>query len=121
MNAKTKAKLEAAGFRFGDAADFLGLSDEEQKVIDLQLRIAKMIRELRLARGMTQQDLATKIGSSQPRVAKLESGAAGVTLDLRFRTLFALGGSVAELFAKRKRTGKTTASPTPRPRRAGGR
>ena len=32
------------------------------------------IRELRLKRGMTQQQLADKVGMSRPRIAEYESG-----------------------------------------------
>lgn len=122
MNAKKKARLEAAGFRFGDAADFLGLSAEEEKVIELRLLVAELVRVHRLAVGLTQQQLAEKIGSSQPRIAKVESGAGGVSLDLRFRSLFAVGGSLSDLTAtKRRRSPKKRSRSTPRPRPVAGR
>jgi hypothetical protein len=35
--------------------------------------------------------------SSQSRVAKIEAGTAGVSLDLLFRALFAVGGGLADL------------------------
>ena len=43
------------------------------------------------------QDLAKRLGSSQSRVAKLERGALGVTLDLLFRALFVAGASTDEV------------------------
>ena len=122
MNAKKKARLEAAGFRFGDAAEFLGLSAEEEKVVELRLLVAERVRAHRIVAGLTQQQLAEKIGSSQPRIAKVESGAAGVSLDLRFRSLFAVGGSLSDLTTStRRRVGKKRSPSIPRPTRAAGR
>ena len=41
--------------------------------------------------------MAKKLNSSQSRVAKLEAASADVSLDLMFRGLFALGGSLMDL------------------------
>jgi len=97
---KRKA-LEAAGFRFGDAADFLGLSDEEQRLIELRIKVSRAVRRLREKQQLSQQQLATKLKSSQSRVAKLESGSADVSLDLMFRGLFAVGGRLTDLAVSR--------------------
>ncbi|MBW8885503.1 MAG: XRE family transcriptional regulator [Planctomycetia bacterium] len=96
MDLKKRQALEAAGWRFGDAADFLGLTDEERQEVELRGALCRTIRRRREALGMTQQQLANRLGSSQSRVAKLEIGV-GVSLDLMFRALFALGGGVADL------------------------
>jgi transcriptional regulator with XRE-family HTH domain len=45
---------------------------------------------------MTQLQLAKKL-KNQPRVAKIEAGSADVSLDLMFRSLFALGGRLEDL------------------------
>lgn len=34
MDSKKRQALEAAGWRFGDAADFLGMTDEERQLLD---------------------------------------------------------------------------------------
>ncbi|MEX2176820.1 MAG: hypothetical protein WD872_20805 [Pirellulaceae bacterium] len=36
MNPRKRRALEASGFRNGDAADFLGMSDEERPLLDQQ-------------------------------------------------------------------------------------
>jgi hypothetical protein len=41
--------------------------------------------------------VARKLKSSQSRVAKMEAGAADVSLDLLFRGFFALGGTLKDL------------------------
>jgi DNA-binding XRE family transcriptional regulator len=94
--AKRKA-LEAAGFRIGDAEDFLELTDEERSLVDLRLTVSRAVRRKREEQHLTQQQLASKLRSSQSRVAKIEAGAVDVSLDLLFRSLFAVGGKLTDL------------------------
>jgi transcriptional regulator with XRE-family HTH domain len=42
---------------------------------------------------MTQSELATKIGSSQPRIAKAENGDPSVSLELLIRAMLATGAT----------------------------
>ena len=79
------------------AAEFLGLSSQEEAYIEIKLRLAQNLREQRLRRRMTQSDLAKAINSSQSRVAKMEAGESSVSLDLLVRTLLAIGTSRANL------------------------
>ncbi len=97
MDKKKRKALEAAGFRLGDAEDFLGLTEEERRLVELRVTVSRTVRRLRKKRRLTQQELAGKLGSSQSRVAKLEAGAPDVSLDLLFRCLFAVGGQLADL------------------------
>jgi len=55
------------------------------------------LREIRLQRGMTQEQLARAIGSSQSRVARMEAGDPSVSLDLLVRSLLTLGISCGEI------------------------
>src|SRR5437762_3532478 len=105
MKEAKRKKLEAAGFRVGDAEDFLGLSPEERELVELRLRVSRTVRALRERKNLTQKDLAGRLKSSQSRVAKLESGAGDVSLDLMFRGLFAVGGRLSDV----------TGSPGPKP------
>jgi predicted XRE-type DNA-binding protein len=73
MKSDKKARLERAGWRVGDAADFLGLSAEERRFVHLKLALATGVRQLRERRGLTQAALAKQLRSSQSRVAKMES------------------------------------------------
>jgi predicted XRE-type DNA-binding protein len=109
MDKETRKRLEAAGFRLGDAEDFLGLTDEERRLVELRLAVSRTVRRLREQQGMTQQQLAAKLKSSQSRVAKVEAAAADVSLDLSIRALFAAGGSLRDLVSSaqtRRRVGK---------------
>ena len=101
MDQKKQKALEAAGYRFCDAGDFLGLSDEERQLVELRVMAAKAVRSRREGSCLTQLQLATKIGSSQSRVAKIEAASPDVSLDLMFRGLFAVGGTMSDLTTRR--------------------
>jgi ribosome-binding protein aMBF1 (putative translation factor) len=109
MDKATRVRLEAAGFRVGNAEDFLGLTEEERRLVDLRIAVSRAVRRRREEAGVTQKKLAAKLKSSQSRVAKIEAGAADVSLDLLFKALFATGGSLDDLTARasrRKRAAK---------------
>jgi DNA-binding XRE family transcriptional regulator len=97
MNDKKRKVLEAAGYRVGDVTDFLGLSAEERALIELRAAVSATVHRLRKERRLTQAKLAEMLHSSQSRIAKIEAGASDVTLDLMFRSLFAVGGQVADV------------------------
>ncbi|MFW5968984.1 MAG: helix-turn-helix transcriptional regulator [Persicimonas sp.] len=97
MDEEKKERLEASGWKVGDAADFLEMSPEEAAYVDLQIALGRSIRRARERDDLTQRELAEAIGSSQSRVAKMESGDPSVSLDLQIRALFALGLSREEV------------------------
>jgi len=86
-------RLRAAGWKAGSAAGFLGLSEAEAALVDLKLALVAAVRAVRQKRGLSQIDLAQRLRSSQSRVAKIEAGDAGVSLDLIVRALLAAGAS----------------------------
>jgi DNA-binding XRE family transcriptional regulator len=95
-----KAKLDrlrAAGWRSGDAADFLGLSEEEAAFVELKLSLGDHLKRLRRENSWTQSEMAQRLGSSQSRVAKMEAADASVSVDLLVRSLLALGVSLQEV------------------------
>ena len=71
------------------------LTPEEAKIVEMKLALGDSLRRHRIRRGWTQLELAKRLRSSQSRVAKLETGALGVSLDLLFRALFHCPISVA--------------------------
>jgi DNA-binding XRE family transcriptional regulator len=97
MDAKKQKRLEAAGWRVGGAKDFLGLSQEEVRLVEVRLGLADYIRDLRRQHHWTQAQVAGRIGSSQSRVAKIEAGDASVSLDLMFKAVFSLGASPGDV------------------------
>jgi DNA-binding XRE family transcriptional regulator len=97
MNKARQARLEAKGWKFGSAADFLGLTPEELAYIDLKIALGDHLQTKRLEQELTQSFLATKLHSSQSRVAKMEKGDPSVSLDLLIKSLYALGTDNAEI------------------------
>jgi len=97
MRENKRKRLKARGWKVGSAKDFLGLDDQEAAFIELKLRLASSLRELRQRRRLTQIDLARALRSSQSRIAKMETGDPSVSLDLLVRSLLALGTSARQL------------------------
>ena len=97
MRDDKRKRLEAKGWRIGNAREFLGLTDEEAAYIEVKLRLASSLRVRRRRRRLTQAELARLLRSSQSRVAKMEIGDPSVSLDLLVRSLLALGASTVEL------------------------
>lgn len=110
MDLSKRKALEAAGFQFGDAADFLGLTEVERQIVEVRVDLAHAVRAGREAKQMTQKELATAIGSSQSRVAKIESAAPDVTVDLMLKALFTVGGRLPEGLPAAKGTGQPKAA-----------
>jgi len=97
MDKAKKDRLTAAGWKCGDAADFLELSAEEAAFVELKLALADYLRDLRTRNAWTQAQVARRLGSSQSRVAKMEAADASVSLDLLVKSLLALGASRSEV------------------------
>src|SRR5438876_10263237 len=91
---KRKA-LEAAGWKFGDAADFLAMTEEERQMLDLRVDAALAVRRQREAIKLSQQNIARRIHTSRPRIVKIDRAAKDVTLDQILRAYAAAGGRVA--------------------------
>ena len=89
--------LEGKGWRVGTAQEFLALSDEETAYIEMKLALGETLRQRREREGATQSALASRLKSSQSRVAKMEAGDPSVTLDLLIRSLLMLGMSRKDL------------------------
>lgn len=97
MKAEKRRKLEAAGWRVGDARDFLDLTSSEAQFVEIKLALARKLREIREEHSWTQAELAKKVGSSQSRVAKMEAGDPTVSVDLLVKSLLAAGADRHEL------------------------
>lgn len=110
MSTARRKRLEAAGWRFGTPARFLGLTPEQVRLMEAKLVLGDCLRRHRIRAGMTQGELARRIGSSQSRIAKLEAGGIGTTLDLLFKALFATGATPARIGRALARSGREHAA-----------
>ena len=103
MDKKKKERLAAAGWHSGNAAEFLGLSPEEIEFVELKLALSSELKDVRAENGLSQVELAQRLGSSQSRVAKMEASDPSVSIDLLIRGLLAAGASkndIASAIAK---------------------
>ena len=91
MRKDKQRRLKRAGWLVGDAADFLNLSDDERQFVETKLALATGLRRLRERLRLTQSQVAERFGSSQSRVAKMESADRTVSTDLLLKSLFRLG------------------------------
>ena len=106
MERGKRKRLEKAGWRAGTAAEFLELSEVEEALVDMKLLLGTRLRKTREQHKLTQTDLAIRMGSSQSRVAKMEAGDPGVSLDLLMQGLLAAGATrreIASALASRKK------------------
>lgn len=86
-------KLEAAGWKVGSTADFLGLSAEESAYLEMKLALSESLKKQRIKKRLSQVALAQLIETSQSRVAKMEAGDPSVSIDLLVKSLLAIGAS----------------------------
>lgn len=106
MRTDKRRRLEKAGWTVGDAGDFLGLSVDERRFVEVKLALADGLRLRREQLGLTQLEAAKRVGSSQSRVAKMEAADRTVSTDLLLKALFRLGAKTSDvtrlLSAKRR-------------------
>lgn len=97
MNLKKVKRLENSGWTIGSPAELLELSEEEANFIEMKLALASGIRSLREKNGLTQTEVAERLGSSQSRVAKMEAAHRSVSLDLLVKSLLKIGAKPGEI------------------------
>lgn len=114
MDKARKKKLEDAGWSVGSAEDFLGLTPDEAEFVEVKLALSETLKARRTQQGLSQAQLARKLGSSQSRVAKMEAADASVSVDLLVRGLIASGASKRDI-------GNAIGRTVPRRSRPGGR
>lgn len=106
MDAEKRERLEKAGFRVGTVAEFLELTPEQNELVEIKAALSIAVRQQRRTGSLSQSQLAERLGSSQSRIAKMERGDAGVSLDLLMRALIVQGmtrGELAEVIAGKPR------------------
>ena len=96
MDKTKRERLEMQGWKVGAAAEFLQPTPEETAMLEIKLALSKNLRKRR-EQQMTQTQLAKKIQSSQPRVAKAEGGDQSVSMELLIRAILATGATPQEI------------------------
>lgn len=57
-------------------------------------RVHQQVKEIRMAQGMTQEELALKAGLVQAAISRFEKGERGVTMNTLIRIAWALGKKI---------------------------
>lgn len=96
MDASKQKRLEEQGWKVGTVAEFLELTPEETALVEIKLALSRSLRQRR-EKQMTQAELAEKMHSSQPRIAKAEAGDRSVSIDLLLRGMLATGATPKEI------------------------
>lgn len=99
MKSNSLERLQTRGWKAGNADDFLQLSAEESKLVNLKVSLIGAVKKTRIRNKLSQIELAQRMQSSQSRVAKLEAGDPSVSLDLIVRALIAGGATKRDIRA----------------------
>ena len=97
MKKAKQSKLQSTRWKVGKTGEFLGLSPDEEALVDIKLVLADSLREVRKELKLTQSQVARRLHSSQSRVAKMEVADPSVSVDLLIRSLLAMGKTRQDL------------------------
>lgn len=99
MDTERIKKLEKAGWRMGDFGDAFGLSPEDRAFVEMQLAVAREVDRLRQEQGVSQRELARRMGTKQPTISRMLKTPTTTTFDALFRALLALGSTPRKIAA----------------------
>lgn len=97
MDRSKKERLQKRGWKTGTAAEFLQLSPQEERYVELKVALSQCLKRRRRQSDLSQEQLARMVRSSQSRIAKMESGDPSVSIDLIIKSLLALGATRREI------------------------
>ena len=96
MDKAKQARLEKKGWKVGGVAEFLGLTPDEEALIEIKLALSRSLKRRRES-VMTLAELAEKLDSSEPKLAKAESGDVSVPMELLVRAMLATGATAQDI------------------------
>jgi ribosome-binding protein aMBF1 (putative translation factor) len=84
-----------AGWKSGDAADFLGMTEAERQELDVRVSLIRAVRKRRGELGLSQKQLADRLKISKRTVERLEAGGGEITLEQILHAYSEMGGRLA--------------------------
>jgi predicted XRE-type DNA-binding protein len=99
MTEAKRKKLEANGYKVTDSAEWLGLTREEAQLVDMRVALAQELERVRKAKGMTQAELARRVGTKQSGIARMINNPSTTTMDNLIKGLIALGEPISKIAA----------------------
>ena len=97
-DAKEKV-LKVNGIKITDSAEWLGLTTEEAQLVEMRVALAEELERVRKAKGITQAELARKMGTTQSAVARMTTRPDTSTIDNMMKSLMLLGEPVSKIAA----------------------
>jgi ribosome-binding protein aMBF1 (putative translation factor) len=91
------SKKVRGGFRRTSTVTLSSSKKTEAKLFEIKATLVATLKRIRQKRGISQIDLARRLGSSQSRIAKVEAADPSVSLDLIVRAFLATGVTHEEL------------------------
>ena len=99
MTEAKKKILEANGMKIVDSSDWLGLAKEEARLVEMRIALAEELERVRKAKGLTQAELARRVGTKQSAVARMTGKPESTTIDSLIKSLMTLGEPVSKIAA----------------------
>ena len=99
MKEAKKKILDANGYEVTDSADWLGLSKEEAQLVEMRVALALELERVRKAKGITQAELARRVGTKQSGVARMLNNPDTSTMDNLIKGLIAMGEPISNIAA----------------------
>ena len=99
MDKERIKKLEKVGWKMGDFGDAFDLTPEDRTFVEMRLAAAREVDRLREEQGVSQRELARRLGTKQPTVSRMLRTPATSTLDSLVRALLALGATPKKIAA----------------------
>ena len=92
-------KIEAAGYKVTTADEWLGLTPEESQLVNIRLALAEQLEEVRKEKGISQAQLAAKMGTKQSGIARMVNRPETSSMDNLVKGLIALGVPISKIAA----------------------
>ena len=99
MNAEKMKRIKAAGYTVTPADEWLGLTPEESQLVDIRLALAEQLEEVRKEKGISQAQLAAKMGTKQSGIARMVNRPETSSMDNLVKGLIALGVPISKIAA----------------------
>ena len=98
----TEAKrkiLETKGYAVTDSAEWLGLTRGETQIVNMRVALAQELEKVCKSKGITQAELARRVGTRQSGVARMLNNPDNSTMDNLIKGLIALGEPISKIAA----------------------
>lgn len=99
MNEAKRKKLEAAGYALTQTKDFIGLTIKENKIVEMRVALAAEVEKIRNEQGLTQVELAKRMGTKQSGVARMIRNPTTSSIDNLMKAMIAMGAPVSRIAA----------------------